>query len=210
MLPLKSSLMSPWTNWSQKVSLRRWNHHHGHHPLYQCENQMDLSIRIRADYSKTINANSDLEQYPLPTIEEIRTKLSGGQKLSTLDLSQAYHQLELEENSRAYTMINTHRGLYQYKRLPFGIHSAVSIFQRTMENLLGGIDRHFSSDKFSFGLSRPYFLSFFLLFFLFLFLLLLFSFLPYPLYLLSFSVLSSKERLHICLVLLGDPCKTYQ
>ena len=86
------------------------------------------SIRICADYSKTIKANSDLERYPLPTIEEIRTKLSGGQEFSTLDLSQAYHQLELEENSRVCTTINTHGGLYQYKRLPFGIRSAVSIF----------------------------------------------------------------------------------
>ena len=39
------------------------------------------------------------------------------------------------------------------------------------------LDRHFSSDKFSFGLSWPSFLSFFLLSFLFLFLFLLFSFL---------------------------------
>ena len=98
------------------------------------------SIRVCADYSKTINANSDLERYPLPTIEEIRTKLRGGKKFSTLDLSQAYHQLELDDASKVYTTINTHRGLYQYTRLPFGIHSAVSIFQRTMENLLGDIE----------------------------------------------------------------------
>ena len=47
------------------------------------------SIRVCADYSKTINANSDLEQYPFPTIDKIRTKLRGGKKFSTLDLSQA-------------------------------------------------------------------------------------------------------------------------
>ena len=98
------------------------------------------SIRVCADFSKTINANSDLERYLLPTIEEIRTKLRGGKKFSTLDLSQAYHQLELDDASKVYTTINTHRGLYQYTRLPFGIHSAVSIFQRTMENLLGDIE----------------------------------------------------------------------
>ena len=63
------------------------------------------SVRICGDYSKTINANADWERYPLPTIEEIRTKLSGGQKFSTLDLSQAYHQLELGESSGVYTTI---------------------------------------------------------------------------------------------------------
>ena len=96
----------------------------------------DGNIRICADYSRTINANSEEEKYPLPTIDEIRAKLAGGQKFTKIDLSQAYHQLELDESSRVYTTINTHKGLYEYVRLPFGIHSAVAIFQRTMETVL--------------------------------------------------------------------------
>ena len=59
-----------------------------------------------------------------------------GKKYTKLDLSQAYHQLELHPDSRKYTTINTIQGLYQYKRLPFGIHSAVAIFQRVMEEEL--------------------------------------------------------------------------
>ena len=43
------------------------------------------SIRICADYSRTINAHSELERYPLPTIEEIHANLNGGQKFTTLD-----------------------------------------------------------------------------------------------------------------------------
>ena len=35
--------------------------------------------------------------------------------------------------------INTHKGLFQYNRLPFGISAAPSIFQRTMETLLQGL-----------------------------------------------------------------------
>ena len=99
----------------------------------------DGSIRICADYSSTLNKASKLEQHPLPTIEEMMTKLSGGQKFTKLDLSQAYHQLELSPESRPYTTINTHRGLYEYLRLPFGINSAVSIFQRTIENILADL-----------------------------------------------------------------------
>ena len=57
----------------------------------------------------------------------------------TSDLSSAYQQLELEEDSKQYTVINTHRGLFRFNRLPFGISSAPGIFQRTMENLLNGI-----------------------------------------------------------------------
>ena len=35
--------------------------------------------------------------------------------------------------------INTHKGLYQYNRLPFGIASAPAIFQQTMEKILQGL-----------------------------------------------------------------------
>ena len=54
-------------------------------------------------------------------------------------MSQAYQQMTLDEESRKFTTINTHKGLFQYNRLPFTISSAPGIFQRTMENLLQGI-----------------------------------------------------------------------
>lgn len=65
--------------------------------------------------------------------------LAGGQYFSKLDLSQAYLQLPLDEKSTEYVTVNTHKGLYRYNRLPFGVSSAPSIFQWTMENLLQGI-----------------------------------------------------------------------
>ena len=47
--------------------------------------------------------------------------------------------MELEEESRELVCINTHKGLFRYKRLPFGVSSAHSIFQRVMDTLLQGI-----------------------------------------------------------------------
>ena len=40
----------------------------------------------------------------------------------------AYHQLELDEESRQITTFTTHKGLFQYKRLNFGTNSASEIF----------------------------------------------------------------------------------
>jgi hypothetical protein len=54
-------------------------------------------------------------------------------------MSQAYQQILLEDESKKYTTINTHKVLFQYKRLPYGVSSSPGIFQRTMENLLQGI-----------------------------------------------------------------------
>ena len=82
-----------------------------------------------------------LDTYPLPRIEDLFSSLSGGKYFSKLDLAQAYLQLPLDEASRKYVTINTQKGLYQYTRLPFGVASAPSIFQRTMDSLLQGIPK---------------------------------------------------------------------
>ena len=80
-----------------------------------------------------------MDQYPIPKIEDLFSKLSGGQMFTKLDLSQAYQQVRLDAASKEFVVINTHRGLFRYNRLPFGVSSAPGIFQRMMENLLRGI-----------------------------------------------------------------------
>ena len=101
----------------------------------------DGSVRICSDYRMTINQAAKLDAYPLPKIEDLFTSLSGGVYFTKLDLSHAYQQLQLDETSRPYVTINTHKGLFQYTRLPFGVSSAPAIFQRTMESLLQGMDQ---------------------------------------------------------------------
>ena len=96
-------------------------------------------IRICGDYKITVNQASKLDRYPIPKIEDLLATLEGGEKFTKLDMSQAYQQMELDEDSKQYLTINTHKGLYRYNRLPFGVSSASGIFQRTMENLLQGI-----------------------------------------------------------------------
>ena len=63
-------------------------------------------------------------------------KLSGGKYLSKLDLSRAYLQLQLDDNSKKLVTMNTHRGLFQYHRLPFRVSAAPAVFQRCIETLL--------------------------------------------------------------------------
>ena len=99
----------------------------------------DGSIRICGDYKLTINQATQTDTYPLPKIEDLFASLSGGKSFTKLDLAHAYQKIPLDEEAKEYTMINTHKGLYRYNRLPFGVASAPSIFQRTMENILQGL-----------------------------------------------------------------------
>ena len=102
-------------------------------PVLKADKQ---SIRICGDFKLTVNQASKLDRYPIPRIEDLFAKLSGGQSFTKLDMSQGYQQVELDEDSRKYVTINTYKGLFQHNRLPFGGSSAPGIFQRVMESIL--------------------------------------------------------------------------
>ena len=82
----------------------------------------------------TVNPVLYVHQYPLPKPEDIFATLSGGKKFTTLDVSHAYNQLLLDEESQKYVTINTHKSLYQFSRLPFGITSAPSFVLAVVVN----------------------------------------------------------------------------
>ena len=101
--------------------------------------KQDGSVRICGDYRLTVNRASKLDSYPLPRVEDLFAAMAGGKQYTKLDLQHAYQQLVLDDDSKPCTVINTHRGLFQYNRLPFGVSSAPGIFQRAMDSLLQGI-----------------------------------------------------------------------
>ena len=97
------------------------------------------SVRICGDFRVTVNPVSKLHRYPIPKIEDIFATLEGGKIFTKLDLSQTYQQLKQDAESQKYLVINTHKGLFRYTRLPYGVSSAPGIFQKAMETLLQGI-----------------------------------------------------------------------
>ena len=65
----------------------------------------DKFIRICGDFKQTNNKVSKLERYPIPKINDLFATLSGGTSFSKLDLSQAYQQLVLDDESKHYTVL---------------------------------------------------------------------------------------------------------
>jgi hypothetical protein len=99
------------------------------------------AVRICADFKVGLNRYIDVQQYPLPHIDDLFATLAGGKHFSKVDLADAYLQVEVDEDSRKYLVITTHRGLFRYKRVPFGIASAVAIFQCAIETTVRGLQR---------------------------------------------------------------------
>ena len=87
------------------------------------------------DYKLTVNSAATVDSYPLPRIDDVLAFMTGAKVFSKLDLSHAYLQLQLEEESKEFVNISTHKGLFRYNQLPFGVAAALAIFQRTMEGI---------------------------------------------------------------------------
>ncbi|XP_050553385.1 uncharacterized protein K02A2.6 [Spodoptera frugiperda] len=96
-------------------------------------------IRICGDYKITINPKLKRDYYPLPRIDELFAKLSGGEKFTKVDLTHAYEQCMLTKESQPYTAITTHLGTYAYRRTPYGLACIPEKFQKLMEETLRGI-----------------------------------------------------------------------
>ena len=92
-------------------------------------------IRIGADYSTELNAMVKSNHYPLPTPGEILSECNNCAFFSHLNLSDAYLQVEVDDDSKKLLTINTHRGLSKFNRLTPGIKSAPGAFQSIMDQL---------------------------------------------------------------------------
>lgn len=99
----------------------------------------DGTVRLCGDYKLTVNPCVKTDHYPLPAVEDLFTTLAGGKVFTVLDLSTAYQQIEVHPDSRPLLTINSHMGLFQYVRMPYGISSAPAVFQAIMNELLKGL-----------------------------------------------------------------------
>ena len=76
------------------------------------------------------------DEFPLPRQDEILQSLEGSQYLSTLDALAGFTQLSIASDDREKLAFRCHRGLFQFKRMPFGYRNGPAVFQRVMQKVL--------------------------------------------------------------------------
>lgn len=91
--------------------------------------------RFCVDYRK-LNAATIANEFPIPRQSEILSSLSGAQVLTSLDALSGFTQMEITEEDIEKTAFRTHKGLWQFKRMPFGLRNGLSILQRVMQGVL--------------------------------------------------------------------------
>ncbi|MCP4491709.1 MAG: RNA-directed DNA polymerase, partial [Gammaproteobacteria bacterium] len=92
-------------------------------------------IRITTDLSP-LNVYVTPNRFPLPTINELFLELKGARLFSKLDLKKTFFHIKLAEQSRPLTTTLTHKGLFQYKRLPMGLKDSASVCQQLVAQTL--------------------------------------------------------------------------
>lgn len=92
--------------------------------------------RMVIDYSQTINRYTHLDAYPLPSLEDVVSKVSKNSVFSTIDFKSAYHQVPLREKDRPFTAFEACGRLYQFRRLAFGLTGGVPTFQRVIDDVI--------------------------------------------------------------------------
>ena len=113
------------------------------------------AIRVCVDMRRA-NTAIQRERHLTPTVDDIIHDLNDAKVFSKIDLRSGYHQLELHPDSRPITTFSTHKGLYRYKRLSFGVCSASEVFQSVIQQTLSDITgvRNFSDDIIVFGTNQ--------------------------------------------------------
>ena len=95
-------------------------------------------IRIFID-PRDLNEAIKREHYQMPTIEEIATRLDKAKLFTVVDARDRFRQKKLDRESSYKTTFNIPFGRYRWLRMPFGISSAPEVWQRTMHELVEGL-----------------------------------------------------------------------
>jgi transposase InsO family protein len=96
-------------------------------------------IRVCVDF-RQLNKITVRPAFPMPNVEDMLNILNGAKCFSTIDLGNAYYQVELEDESKIKTAFSTKNGQYCFKRMPFGIAAAPATFQELMVKVLGDLN----------------------------------------------------------------------
>ena len=87
------------------------------------------------DY-RALNANTIIDAYPIPCIDNILDYLGGSVIFSKIDLAQGYHQVRIAKGHEHRTAFQMRFGLFEYCVLLFGLCNAPKTFQRLMHKIL--------------------------------------------------------------------------
>ena len=85
---------------------------------------------------RTLNQTIKQKHLHLPTAGELFSQMSGAKYLSNLDAKSDYWQIKVDREISNFQTFDTIIGRFHFKRLPYDIHSASEVFQKTISTII--------------------------------------------------------------------------
>jgi len=98
----------------------------------------DGSTRFCIDY-RGLNSITEQDAYPMPRIDELIDQLHGTMWFTALDARSAYWTVDVSPDDRPKTAFSDGHRLFQFRKLPFGLATAPSTFQRAVNCVLSSV-----------------------------------------------------------------------
>ncbi len=73
---------------------------------------------------RNLNRFVEPDNYPIPRAGELLEPMRTKRYFTSLDAAHGYWQIPIHPDDRKYTAVITHDGLYEFVRMPFGLHNA--------------------------------------------------------------------------------------
>lgn len=97
-------------------------------------------LRLVIDYRELNKRLDDKDlHYPITLIDSCLDVMNGARYFTVMDISGAYHQVEIEEDSKEKTAFVSKFGQYEFNRCPFGIKSLPGLWARLADKVLEGL-----------------------------------------------------------------------
>lgn len=104
----------------------------------------DKSLRLTIDYRK-LNPHINVDNFPMPDRDVVMHKLAEAKYMSKLDLTKAYFQFPLDEESTKYTSFVLEFGQFEFNVVPFGIRFASGLCNRIIKEILSSCSNYVTS-----------------------------------------------------------------
>ena len=92
-------------------------------------------LRMVVDFRK-LNQTIEMQNFPIPLIEDILMGLTGCSIFSSLDLKGAFYHIEMEEESKKYTAFTVNGFIYWFRKMPMGLKISPSCWQLAINTIM--------------------------------------------------------------------------